>query len=180
MTFDEILERAVWGAQRVSKLPPERLRVIAEAAFPQINDAVAERFAADEGKRSILRTVFALTFAGGTATLTATPLRQYIKDAKLSVAVVAGDPPLVFNYVDAVDYDRNGDPRLGKWKIEGLVVTAERPASVVLTGAASFSCIAAPAVPATPSTTYAGDGEMVPELIEALTNHLIGQDEDEA
>lgn len=151
-----------------------------DALWPQINREVSETFAGIEDNRPLMRRTFALTFVGGTATLSDLVLGKYLMDARLTVTVSEGDPPLVYDYIDSVDYHRTRDSRLGKWKVDGLVITAESPAdsedgAIPLVGTASFNCVACPDVPSTALTVYAGLPDMVPALIDAGINFLLGQ-----
>lgn len=188
MIYGDIVERILQGVRRVR---PDVLRAALtmqiDAAFPQISREVAEEFAGRERYRPLMRRTFGLTFAAGvasigTGTVNDVILKKYMVDAKLTVTVVAGDPPLVFDYIDSADYDRTHDPRLGKWKYEGFTgaITAEMPAdsedgSVPLEGAAFLNCLVCPAVPTSPSQAYEGLPDMLPELIDAGIQFFLGQ-----
>lgn len=181
MIYADIVERMIQGALRVRPdVSRAMLTHAADAAFFQLSRQVSEEFAGRENYRTVMRRTFALTFVGGTATLSELVLKKYLMDARLSVAVAVGDPPLVFDYIDSADYARTRDPRLGKWKVEALNITAELPAdsedgAIALVGSASLNCVACPDMPATPSNEYAGLPDMVPELIDAGIQFLLGQ-----
>lgn len=187
MIYSEVIERAVQGVLRAipknAKTPDppplDRLRMRAEAAFPQINIQVAEAFSAKASRRALLRSNVSLTFTAGIATLPATVLKKFIKDAQLIVVPNSGSP-IYMAYLDAPDYQRTQDPRLGKWKIDGLTVTAALPAlagALVTASMAStvMNCVSAPAVPATAATEYAAPSDMVSEVIDALIQYLLGE-----
>lgn len=181
MVYAEIVERILQGVLRVNpKASRGALTMQIDAAFPQLNRQVSEEFAGRETFRPLMRRTFSLTFAGGTANLNDLVLKKYLEDARLSVPVVSGDPPTCFEYVDAADYDRTRDGRLGKWKVEGSTITAEMPAdsedgAIPYVGNAFLNCVACPEVPATSATVYAGLSDMLPELIDAGIQFLLGQ-----
>lgn len=181
MVYAEIAERIIQGVLRsIPDASRASLTMQIDAAFPQINRQVSEEFAGRENNRPLMRRTFSLTFVAGIAVLSDLVLKKYLMDARLSAPVVVGDTPLVFDYVDAADYDRIRQLRLGKWKVEGSTITAEYPAdsaagAVPFVGNAFFNCVACPDVPATAATVYAGLPDMVPELIDAGIQFLLGQ-----
>lgn len=179
MTYEEIIERAVQGALRESPITVDRLRVMAEAAFPQINSQVAEAFAAREDKRSLLRKNIPLDFVDGSIGIPAGVLKKYLKDATLVLST--NEKAAFIEPYD--DFLRVRDSRLPWWAFNNSVVSAINSASGgggVYVGPATLTCIASPDIPATFTTAYAGPDDMIPELIEALISFLLGKTEDEA
>lgn len=179
MTFDEILDKAVIGAQRTSKLPYARLLVIAEAAFSQVNNELSRSFAANEDKRSLLRFDLPLTFAAGTVAMPSSVLTDYLKDATLVLST--GDTAsLIEPYAD---YLRVRDNRLAWWSFNDELISAKNSATNggdAYDGAATLTCITSPAIPATASTTFAGKDDYTSELISSLTKYLLGKTEKDA
>lgn len=175
MTFDEILERAVIGAQRTSELPAERLRVIAEAAFAHINNALAVVYAANEDKRSMLRTDLPLVFVGGSVAIPANVLMDYLKDSTLALST--GVASLVEPYADFL---RTRDNRLQWWAFNDMTLSAKENASNGggnYAGTATLTCIVAPDVPASAGATFTGPDDYTLELIKSLTTYLEAQTE---
>lgn len=176
MTFDELLERVVWDAQRTSQLSPDRLRVIAEAAFPQINSEVSEAYAAKEDNRALLRKNVPLVFVGGSITIPNNVLRKYLKDATLllSTGEVAS---LIEPYADFL---RNRESRLPWWAFNDSVVSAKNSITSgggVYVGSAALTCIASPDIPLSPIGAYTAPDDMVPDVMAALIAFLAGKPE---
>lgn len=188
MIYSELIERVVQGVVRAvpknAKTPDppplDRLRMRADAAFPQINSQVAEAFAGRAGHRRLLRSEVSLTFnSSGLATLPTTVLKKFVDDFELIVTPNSGQPAIYMGYLDATEFRRTQDKRMGKWKIDGLTVTARLPGvggALVTASVAStvLSCISAPAVPAAAGEAYLAPDDMVPEVIDALINYLMG------
>jgi hypothetical protein len=179
MTFDEILDRAVWGAQRVSKLPADHLRVMAEAGFPQINSQVSEAYAAKEDSRSLLRKDVPLVFVGGTISIPDSVLRKYLQDSTL-VLSTGETASLIEPYADFL---RVRDGRLPWWAYSNLLISAKNSlpqGGGAYAGNATFTCIASPDVPASASVVYSAPADMVPDVIDALISYLAGKSENVA
>lgn len=173
MIYSEIRERVIEGVIRQSTDPPplDRLRMIFDASFFQVNSLVADAFAARNDRREMLRVVDALTFAAGTVAIPSNVLMKFIADCTLTVGTT------LYGFRKYPDYLRGGgDARLGKWTTIGENLFAIKPLGAgVLTGAASFSSIQAPPVPATESAEFVAPEDFLPEFIDAMINYILGQ-----
>lgn len=120
-----------------------------------------------------------LTFSGGTATLTDDVLKSYLGDCTLTVTPGAGQPPQYYAYrPEYSDFLRGGDPRLGIWSTNGATIYANTPAtagsgSTGLAGAALFTCIASPAIPATETDTFVAPPDYVSDVIDAGIDFIL-------
>lgn len=175
MIYSEVRDRIVFGVIRRATSPPSlnRLRAVVDAAFPQINSQVSQEYAAQESKRSQLRTVKSLTFSGGTATLTDDVLKSYLDDCTLLVAGAA------YAYRrEYADFLANVQSRLGVWSANGATIYANTAAtagsgSTGLVGAASFTCIASPAIPATEIDTFVAPPDFVSDFIDSGIDFIL-------
>lgn len=179
MTFDEILERVTWSVKRSSALSVEQVRVIAEAAFPQINNQVSQEYAAKEDNRAILRKNVSLTFVGGSIGIPQNVLRKYLKDSTLVLST--GE---IAAFIEPyADFLRVRDGRLAWWSFSNLLVSARNSAANgggAYAGAATLTCIASPEIPATASTVFAAPDDYNPDLIDALITFVAGRSADAA
>lgn len=172
-TFDEIIDKVSWGVRRTSQLPIEQIRVIAEAAFPQVNNQVAQEYAADENSRAVLRQNVSLVFAGGVITIPENVLRKYLRDATLLLStgeIAAFKEPYA-------DYLRTLDERLAYWSFNDLVLNAKNSAGNgggVYVGAATLTCIASPAIPTAAGDQFIAPDDYTPDLIDALRLYVAG------
>lgn len=156
-------------------MPPSlnRLRAVVDAAFPQINSQVSQEYAAAESKRNQLRTVKSLTFAGGTAALTDDVLRSYLDDCTLLVSGVA------YAYRrEYADFLANVQSRLGIWSTNGATIYANTPAtagsgSTGYVGAASFVCIASPAIPSTEDDEFVCPPDYTSDFIDSFIDFIL-------
>lgn len=182
MIYSEIVERVIQGVQRVKPdISRARLTMQIDAAFPQINSQVSEAFAARENKRPLLGRVFpSVSFIAGEADLPSSVLEKYLTDASLTITFNGALTRLDYVW-PYTDFSRNREPRLGCWAVNGQTVYAKTPSPVVpYTGTGILVAIASPAVPTSASATYGGPDDMIPELIDALIEFLLGKTEDEA
>lgn len=174
-TFDEILDRVTWGVRRNSQLPIEQIRVIAEAAFPQINNQVSQEYAANEDNRVVLRKNVSLTFVGGSIDIPSNVLLKYLRDSTLVLSVTGEVASLVEPYSD---YLRVRDGRLPYWSYSNFLISAKNSARFgggAYAGAASFTCIASPDIPVAATDLYTAPDDFTPDLIDALITYVIGK-----
>lgn len=179
MTFDEILDRVSWGVKRNSSLAIEQIRVIAESAFPQINNQVSQEYAAKEDNRAILRKDVPLVFVGGSIGIPENVLRKYLKDSTLMLST--GE---IAAFIEPyADFLRVRDGRLAWWSFNNLLVSARNSTAnggAAYAGAATLTCIASPDIPATASTTFAAPDDYLPDLVDALIVFVAGKTADTA
>lgn len=182
MIYSEIVERIIQGVQRVKPdASRARLTLQIDAAFPQINSQVSEAFAADEDRRPLLGRVFpSVSFASGEAALPSGVLEKYLKDASLTITFNGSLTRLDYVW-PYTDFSRNREPRLGCWAANGQTIYAKTPSPVAAyAGTGILVAIASPAVPTSASATYAGPDDMLPELIDAFIEYLLGKTEEVA
>lgn len=167
MTYAEVIERIIQGVQaKRPELSLDRLRVQADAAFPQINNQVSEAFAADQNRREMLRRLENVTFTDGEADLPSTVLKKFFDDAVLSIT----NQRTTFRRYP--DYARGGDSRLTTWSSYGETLFCTEAAVVGVdttpyTGAATLLAICAPAIPATENAEFVAPDDYVPDFIDA-------------
>lgn len=172
MIYSEIRERVIEGVIRRSPNPPplDRLRMIFDASFFTVNSEVADAFAARNDRRELLRVVDSVTFTAGSAPMPTNVLMKFIGDCTLAVGTAH------YGFRKYPDYIRGHDQRLGAWTQIGESLLADKPSNAgVLTGAATFSSIQSPAVPATEGATFVAPTDYLPELIDAMVNYILGQ-----
>lgn len=175
-TYDEIRERCIQGVQRV--IPADSrasLTMKFDAAFPQVNNQVAQEYGADEDNRAILRKNVSLTFASGLTTFPESVLRKYLRDSTLLLSVTGEVASLVEPYSD---YLRVRDGRLPYWTFNNLVLNAKNSArfgSGVYSGAAVLTCIASPDVPVLATDTFVAPDDYLPDFIDAMITFLVGK-----
>lgn len=144
--------------------------MVFDASFTQVNSQVADAFAARNDRRELLRATDTVTFTSGTAPMPTNVLMKFIADCTLTGGTV------IYGFRKYPDYLRIGDRRLGKWTTIGESLLATQPLGAgVLTGAADFSSIQSPPVPATESTEFAAPEDYLPEFISAMVNYILGQ-----
>lgn len=171
-TYAYIREQVVQGVIRRSPNPPplDRIRAIFDASFFTINSEVADAFAARNDRRELLRVVDSVTFTAGSAPMPTNVLMKFITDCTLAVGTAH------YGFRKYPDYIRGHDQRLGAWTSIGESLLADKPSNAgVLTGAADFSSIQAPPVPATESATFVAPEDYLPELISAMVEYILGQ-----
>jgi hypothetical protein len=178
MNYGEIRDRIIFGVTRKATGPVSlnRLRAVIDAAFPQINNQVAEVYAEDENKRSSLRAIKPLTFTTGAASFPNGLLKDYLKDCTLIVDV---SPPQYYGYrPEYDDFLRGGDSRLGIWSANGNTIYANTPAtsgsgSTGLAGAASFICICSPDIPTAEGDEFVAPADYVPDFIDTFIDWIL-------
>ena len=178
LSYVTVREMVVEGVIRRSADPPplDRIRMVFDASFFAINSQVAEAFAARSDKRELLRVVESLTFTAGVATLPTDVLKKYIQDCTL----VTSDSLAHYAFRRYPQYIRgSNDPRLGIWTQVGETVQATTPealagGAIPLVGAATFSAIESPPVPATEGATFAAPDDYLPEFLDAMISYIAG------
>lgn len=177
MVVQGVIRAAATVPKKPLEPPPlDRIRAIFDASFFTVNAGVAEAFAARNDKRELLRTVQTLTFTAGSAPLPTEVLKEYMADATLSVT---STPTSKYGFRKYPDYIRGSDPRLGAWTSIGEVVLATKPAANgggALSGAATFSSINSPAVPASESATFVAADDYYDDFINAMVNYILGSE----
>lgn len=173
-TYSEIRERCVEGVIRSSTNPPtlDRVRMVFDASFFQINSQVSEAFASRNDRRELLRTVQTLTFTAGSATLPSDVLKKYAGDMTLAVGTT------IYGFRKYPDYIRGSDPRLGAWSSIGESLLATKPVAAGggnLSGSATFSSINSPPVPATEDADFVVPEDFLPEFVDAMVQYILGQ-----
>lgn len=184
MQYNEIRERVVEGVVRDLPSPPplDRVRMMFDASFFQINSQVAEAFAARQDWRELLRTEKSLTFTSGSATLSSDVLKKYVADGTFEVS---GSPTPHYGFRRYPDYIRGADPRLGAWSTIGESIVATTPGAIgsgatPLSGAATLTAICSPAIPATEDAEFVCPDDFLPEFINAAVQFIRGQIMNEA
>lgn len=172
MIYSEIRERVIEGVIRRSIDPPplDRIRMVFDASFFTINSEVADAFAARNDRRELLRAVESVTFTAGSAPMPTNVLMKFIEDCTLAVGTTR------YGFRKYPDYVKGHDRRLGAWTTIGESILADKPLGAgALSGAADFSSIQAPPVPASESATFVAPTDYLPELISALVEYILGQ-----
>lgn len=179
-TYSEIRERCVEGVVRQSPNPPplDRIRMVFDASFFQVNSSTSERFASQNNQRDLLRASHALTFAAGSATIPTEVLKKFIEDGTF---VVPSTPNAVYGYLKYPQFLRGCDSRLGAWSFIGESIVAIKPQTgAVLASPATFTAITSPSIPATEDDEFVAPEDYVSDLINALTQFILGQIAQEA
>lgn len=181
-TYAQIVESIIQGVLREKPdASRARLTMQIDAAFPQINSQVSEAFAAREDKRPLLGRAFSsVTFDAGEASLPANILEKYLKDASLTITFNGALTRLDYVW-PYTDFSRNREPRLGCWAVNGQTLYAKTPSPVSnYDGTGIMVAIASPVVPTSAGATYAGPDDLLPELIDAFIEYLLGKTENES
>jgi len=177
MIYSEVVEKIIQGVLR-GKPDASRARLLMQidAGFSQVDNEVAEAFAANEDKRSLLRKDVSLVFVGGSIGIPATVLPNYLKDATLVLST--GDTA---SYIEPyADFLRARDNRLAWWSYSNLLISAKNSATNgggAYAGSATLTCIASPDIPTTASATYVAPANYLSELIETFIEYLLGKPE---
>ena len=164
--------RAAASQPRNTMIPPplDRIRAQFDAAFFAINSTVAQTYAADEGRRELLREAVDLTFTAGDSAIPERTLKAYIEDATFYVAGKR------YSFRRYPDFQRGGDPRLGLWTQVGETIKAKTPQPVVpFSGTGAFTSICSPPIPATESAEFVAPDDYYPDLIAAMIQYILGQ-----
>ena len=184
MIYSELRERCVEGVVRQSTNPPplDRIRMLFDASFFQINSDVSERFAANNNQRDLLRASHALTFTAGSAAIPTEVLKKFIEDGTFNVSTT---PTSYYGYRKYPNYLRGCDPRLGAWSFIGESIVATTPATIgggaiPLVAAATFTAITSPSVPATEDDEFVAPDDYLPDFINAMIQFILGQISEQA
>lgn len=173
MQYRELRERVVQGVIRIrpdNPPPLDRIRAVVDGSLFQVNAEVADAFAADDQRRELLRAAKTLTFTSGTATLSSDVLKAFIEDGTFVVGTAK------YGFRPYPDFLRASDRRLGYWSLRGEIVDAKVPVTgAAFTGVADTTFICSPSVPAGENSTYEAPDEFIDEVINAMTQFIVGQ-----
>lgn len=180
MIYSEIRERVTEGVVRQSTNPPplDRIRMLFDASFPQVNSDVSERFASQNNERDLLRASHSLTFTAGSAAIPTEVLKKFMEDGTFTVP---STPNAVYGYLKYPQFLRGCDPRLGAWSFIGESLVATKPQNGgALTSPATFTAITSPSIPADEDDEFDAPSDYIPDLIAAMVQYILGQIAQEA
>lgn len=186
MTYQEVIYRTITEAQR-GGVNFEQLNLdaqgMAEAQMPVVLQAVAEKAAASERKRGLLRQTVSVPFTAGVGAIPTYILTQYIEDGTLfDPANLTTIYSFVKNFNDFIDSTWRLPPfsGYGYYSIIGgdsLAVTEPGvnydPANGI-TANRSFNALTVPQIPATPTSTLVAVDEIIADIIDAGSEMLRG------
>lgn len=187
MIYSELLDRAYFQALRgmdANTAPNlDDATTIMEALVPSIFQAVAESYAADPRKQSLLRRTHTLTVTNGVATLPDEVLTSCLWNGSIADpndVTVAQAQSFVAQFYDFIQPRDNWQIQLNWWNVKGdtefhfLAANDEYDPNDGFDGDLDYTGPSVPEIPANASDTVNVPSEVASDLVESLANALRG------